>query len=683
MLACGSLSAWTAKDTQVPPDWGFSVNNHDRNDVVSFWYEIYLSSEGYDRKIGWTGSYNAPESSGTVSEMFRRDIERRINFFRALCGVPSDIEVNRSGVDPDTGDPFGLVLVDEGDPLDPADGDPFQPDPATTKQQAAQAAALMIALNYDRATGSNPANDHDPDPGPGYVATDPATSAIRFFSPESWNANSRSSLAFGVFGPGAMTEYILEELPGSVSAWNDLVGHRRWILNPEASNFGTGDTPGRLGPLMPDGTRPELRFPSNVLYVIQSEVEKYPDPAQGFVAYPAAGFFPAPINSKYWSLSMQGADFSAASVTMKTAAGAVVPVTLVKRDDPTDPLDTIYGDPAIIWVVPSFVASKKVYADTKFTVTISGIADPFPEDGVTVPSSHSYSVTLINPERILDNQSLSRLPKSTASQTTVRAAKSVKLSFKRPARAEAVSIAAYQRRVADWVEGAETTAKPRVIDQTDPAYPLVVLMSEKPKQFGALIGKRAFNLTFPRDFDFAKQGPPEQSFIVNRPFVPGKKAKVSFVYKRGLMSKASRLLVEVSSDGGVVWKTIGTINGVSDTNADVKISRASLTVASSGLPHLLRFRYVVANPGAGIFTHEAGPSWPTGIFLDEIELMNCDSLDLRKLNALPSSATAFTFSSKTAGAKLAPGQRWALAMRTKLGGHWFPDGPLKQLSVVE
>lgn len=618
-------AAWKPGIDPANPDAvasrGFSVDPRSRNDVLAFWQAVYKASEGYEERVGWTGNYSG--NPGTVSRAFITDVERRVNFFRALCGIPADVRFNTGST----------VAID--------DEDPHKPSASTLKSDAAQASALMLIRNYNFNTGADPAIDHNP------------ASHLTGWSPAAWNANAKGNLAFGVYGPTAMTEYMVEELStGSVTSyWNSLVGHRRWLLYPDATNFATGDQPGES----------VFRPPTNVCYIIQKPSERRFIAKPGFVPYPPAGYFPAVLNSRYWSLSRHGADFTKAKVVVTDQAGRSIPLENVRANNN-------YGDPALVWEVTGAAAVRETYADKPFNVKITGI------EGKDVPSSLDYRVTLIHPERLTSDQRLTG--------PTVTGSTGAAYAFKRPSRAEAVRVTTYQRVPANWVEGAETTPAPRVVDLTCGAFPLVVTGTDLGFH-GALAGARSFNLTFDSLFNLIARGIAEQSFELKHLILPGSGAKLNFTYCRGYMTPGSHLVVEATNDGGVSWKRIGSeITGVSNNHADTKLSTASFDLPASTQPVRLRFRYF-ATPLKPVYTHKDAPDSPTGIFIDQIRVTKSDCLVPGRSTKLAKGMKSFPFNASTAGRSLKPGQRWALALSTRLGGHWFPDGPLTEVTIAK
>ncbi|MEO5916682.1 MAG: hypothetical protein ABIS50_20815 [Luteolibacter sp.] len=599
---------------------GFSVDNQDRNDVVAFWHAVYEASEGYQERIKWNGNYTG--DSGNVSAVFVDDVERRLNYFRAMCGLNSHGKVNS-----------GSTVI-----IDPVD--PFKPAPSTKKSVAAQNAALMLVRNYNPGTGVDPALTHHPEPG------------LTGWSTVSWNACSKSNFAFGLYGPGAITEYMIEKISNgsATSSWNSLVGHRRWCLYPRATDFATGDQPGS------SATRP----PSNIFYVIQNDHELDDTAPVGFVAFPSPGFFPAALNTPFWSLSREDADFTFATVKMSDSKGNPVPVSNISRSDE-------YGDPAIIWQVSDTVGASSVYDDTIYNVKVSGIG------GDGIPASYSYSVTLINPDRILSNQKLS-------GPATMKSNASGAFTLTPPPRAEALQVVALKKQSSSWTEDAENSKNTKVIDGTGDNYPLLAKMASY-SGFGPISGAYSFHLTFSTSYDAILRGVPEQTFELDREIIAKTGAKLNFTYRRGYMTRGTSLSIEKTGNGGLTWKPLGApIKGVSDTTVDTSISSASISLPKSSTPVRIRFRYFTT--GGSIYTHEATPTFPTGIFIDDIKTTGCDWLEPTKVNFLPATATTFQFDSTKAGGKLVAGEGWMLALRTKLGGKWFPNGPVKPVAIV-
>jgi len=157
----------------------YEIDTANREQVRNFYNSVYLVSEGAG--MAWTGNGNAC-LAGTTAVTFRDEVARRINFFRAMAGVPAVITFNEA---------WNLK---------------------------AQQAALMMSRNDDL--------NHTP----------PASWSC--FSEDGFEAAGQSNLALGQGGPQAITAYIEDYGAGNAS-----VGHRRWVLYPQTQTMGTGDVP--------------------------------------------------------------------------------------------------------------------------------------------------------------------------------------------------------------------------------------------------------------------------------------------------------------------------------------------------------------------------------------------------------------------------------------------------------
>jgi len=161
------------------PSGGFTVDIGSREEVRHFYSAVYQASEG--ASIGWTGSH-ATCDAGTTLQGFKDAVERRVNFFRAMAGVPAAVTL------------------------------------AGEMSAKAQQAALMMSANSQLS--------HDP----------PADWSC--YTEEGAEAAGNSNLSIGYNGPSAVTGFIFD-----AGSNNDAVGHRRWILYPQTQTMGTGDIP--------------------------------------------------------------------------------------------------------------------------------------------------------------------------------------------------------------------------------------------------------------------------------------------------------------------------------------------------------------------------------------------------------------------------------------------------------
>ena len=146
-----------------------------RNSVVSFYNSEYMASEGVPS--GWNGNVNSCQA-GTISSTYRDAGLRRVNYFRAMAGLPP---------------------INATDP---------------TRNAKCQEAALMMSANG--------ALSHSP----------PASWTC--YTADGAEAAGKSNLAMGYASlPTAVTAWVDD---GSIPS----AGHRRWVLYPPQISTGLG-----------------------------------------------------------------------------------------------------------------------------------------------------------------------------------------------------------------------------------------------------------------------------------------------------------------------------------------------------------------------------------------------------------------------------------------------------------
>lgn len=657
-LTTGIASAWTPGVYTAPmPSKDFSVDTSRRNDVLSFWHGVYMASEGYQDRINWTGSHTASNhntGAGTISSVFVDDVERRLNFYRALCGISSDVSVNSGST----------VMITESDL--------YEPSPTTLKSEANQRSAYMIARAYIANDAADGASHNPPSNTIGW-------------SEAAWNANAHSNITYGYFGPGAIDAYLAENDAGTTGADNSFVKHRRWSLYQSASDYATGDTPGRFVSGQP------VQVPTNSFYVWHKQ-DELREVAPKFVAYPSEGYFPVQLNSRFWSLSYPGADFTNASITMQTQTGAFANITKVPGASVGGP-----GDSTVVWQVNSS-AHNGITApiDRFYDITVTGI------EGAAVPSSYTYRVTLFDPTNFTSDQTL------TGSES-IPAGGQANYFLTRPDAAEAVNVDVFNRSTVAWTETAETGAATQMVPMlykvTDPqaTNPYTGYNHISPSitggsgaQLTVVAGSRSFRLTHPVRWDILNGGTPDDIIELSREIltVPSQTSKVTFSYKRGYMTNNSRLAVEYTQNDGATWTTLGTpIQGKAANISNYNNLRDTTnqlwegTLPQSSEPYRIRFRFYrqdtqTSNGSYVIAPHSEFSSEPTGIFFDTITTSNCAWLDLRKANEIPPTAAYFTLNAETAGQTVTNGSQHHVRMRTKLGNKWFKYGPTKVVTAT-
>ena len=159
------------------------IDPSNRQESLDYFNQVYLASENVP--IGWTGDHESC-NAGQTSTAFQEAVRLRINYFRAMAGVPANVQ-----------------LSDE-------------------YSHKAQQAALMMSVNGQLS--------HNPPP------------SWQCYTGEGAEAAGKSNLYLGIYGPASITGYIND--PGS---GNYAVGHRRWILYPQTEWMGSGDVPSMGG----------------------------------------------------------------------------------------------------------------------------------------------------------------------------------------------------------------------------------------------------------------------------------------------------------------------------------------------------------------------------------------------------------------------------------------------------
>ncbi len=289
---------------------GLSVDTSDREAVRQCYRSVYYASESVE--MDWSGTYSIalPKPAGSVSPEWIEATRLRVNFFRAMAGVPAWVE-----------------FTDQ-------------------RNSAAQEAALMVSLSHAALGSSATWNPHAPVEG-----------TWPFYSSAGADAAREGNIGLGPVGPAAITSYIRE------AGENPRVGHRRWLLHPPHREMGSGDVPGS-----------GAHLPTNVLWVQDENTHApYPDLRDGFIAWPPPGYVPQNLVYPRWSFAAEGADFSEASVTV-TRDGADFPVAVENQPPASQvgahlvwyPKDISPKTPAF-----DFLDSAKERA---FTVTVSGVA---------------------------------------------------------------------------------------------------------------------------------------------------------------------------------------------------------------------------------------------------------------------------------------------------------------------
>jgi uncharacterized protein YkwD len=186
-------------------------------------------------------------------------------------------------------------------------------------------------------------------------------------TPEGREAAGHSNLALGITGAKAMVGYVEDASVASL-------GHRRWVLDPGATVFGTGST-----------------AKANALWVIPDGAPTTQPGAPELVAWPPAGSVPWPLVFDAWSAAwaVPGVDVSNAQVAV-TVDGQ--PRTVSN----TEELFAGFGsaEPTLVWNVALTAADRS--ADHALQVTISGAT----RDGAPYPVEYTINTFVATPPTI-------------------------------------------------------------------------------------------------------------------------------------------------------------------------------------------------------------------------------------------------------------------------------------------
>jgi uncharacterized protein YkwD len=178
-LMNGNVPSWVGVSFSTCPEVsGYAIDTSDRDSVLAFYRSVYETTSGV--ASGWNGNL-ATCQAGTVSSDYLAAFRRRINWFRAMAGVPANI-----------------VLDSE-------------------LNRKAQQAALMMSANRSLS--------HYP----------PTTWAC--YTADGSEAAGSSNIALGFSGPDTVSRGYIQDAGQN----NYAVGHRRWLLYPQTRTMGVGD----------------------------------------------------------------------------------------------------------------------------------------------------------------------------------------------------------------------------------------------------------------------------------------------------------------------------------------------------------------------------------------------------------------------------------------------------------
>jgi len=573
------LQAMTAEEHPMAADGstlsGFVVDPSSREESRTFFKTVFAASEGVD--MAWTGNYtdtgNPVAAAGDTSQVFKDAVRRRINFVRAMVGVPATIVFN------------------------------------STFSAKSQQAALIMSANNSLSHG--PPNNW------------------LFWTQDGFDAAGSSNLAFGSAGPDSVVGYINDHGGG-----NSAVGHRRWLLYPQTVTMGTGDVPG-------DGSFRE----ANSIWVFDENFGgSRPDTrdssgGQQFVAWPPPGHVPYSLVFPRWSISIAGANFSGATVTMLRNGETI--------DAVKEPISTGSGEPTLVWVYDGLDATQSQFhprpsgGDVTYSVSISGI---------TVggqAKSFNYDVTVFDPDLAGDDYEapITAGPSNPTVGTGNTYSVDVGgLTDQFQWRSMGISD---QTTVTENAENGEAN--------------VTINKTHDYNAFAAGVGvggSTAFRLNH-------SGGNQNETVTLHGTFLAESNSQLSFFSRRPAVTSSETTAAQLSFDDGASWFTVW------EQSADAQEGSYSEKTVSLTAYDGRTFQVRM------LFSIGSGSWFPTGgWYVDNIELMNVRSISDVDPSAT-SSGTSYSFSPGSTG-------RYGLQVRGVFFGDYpFDWGPVETVNAEE
>lgn len=296
--------------------------------------------------LAWDGDHDGCESGASTAE-YRRAALDRVNFYRAMAGVPA--------------------IVTE--------------DPAFTAK--AQDAALMMSAEG--------------------TLTHHPTGDFGCFSVTGQQAAANSNLHLGRTGPAAIDGYM--EDPGPR---NTDVGHRNTVLHPPTRVMGVGDVAATAGGHAANAL---WVFDEHVFHETSEIDRPVMREQLRFVAWPPRGFVPSELVFPRWSFTLADADFSGADIRLyrpgAPEAQREVKLEVVDRVGAEGhvPLPTIVWEPHFLPPTSHDAAYLVVVSGVSYFGDRSTIADDSPVDPSSEadpasprPTTFAYTVRVLGAE---------------------------------------------------------------------------------------------------------------------------------------------------------------------------------------------------------------------------------------------------------------------------------------------
>lgn len=632
----GAAETWAPVNGVVPAA-GFVVDMANRMEALYFYQAVFTASEGAEARIGWNSSLGLSCQEGTTAPVFRQDVQRRVNYFRAVCALPAGITFDAEPV-------VNASLA--GAPQVAA---------TTSKYACAQAAAYSNSFSsvfYDNFQLSH----------------EPKATEVACYSSRVWNGDYQSNLALGYFGPRAVDAYIADDNLTDNTSNNSNVGHRRWILYSRARDMSSGDVPPAT--YTADGFTTQA-LPSNALYIKSAWKADQVVPRQ-FVTWPPQGFLPVGLKPLRWSISYPDAVFSpnASSITLTGPNGTVIPVTVLSSTDRN------LADNTLVFLPQQTNITGP--GDAVFSVTVTGMSGP------GVPATHTWQTTFFDPSRLGVDQTVTGPAQPSAAGA----------DYQHPvipfASAYELLVNPAPPTAATYLENGDSPS-PDITTDTTGTYPvlqgpaslvyrdangLVVGTST----FTPRSGSKSLHLCFPAESTEIDFLPHNQAFSLGPEFIPSATSAISFQELFRWLFTFNRVSLEISTDGGSGWTEIYGRNGRSTYVADplhtysnrewdtAWNARSVSLAAYAGRP--VRLRFILRHNDLAFDTADIDH----GCYIDDINVTGVRRLFNGVKTVFPSARVRLD--TQSAGAPLVVGTSYLIRIRPKIGVRWMGYSPI-------
>jgi len=314
LLAAGLAISACKKDDDGGDDGGDTPELTPLEQAKKDYQDHYIGTKV--NTIGWTGN-EASCNSGDVAAEVRKKVVERINYYRAMCGLPANVTLNAS------------------------------------QNKSCQDAALIMM--------SNNTLTHTPSAG------------MKCYTQDGYNAAHTGNIAIGWGSPEPTANHSINAVSGYIEdpgGGNEIVGHRAWLLHPALSAVGTGSVydANHNYQGMQGGAANCIRWGDNL---------KGTDPGPEFIAYPPANYIPSVLVFPRWSFAIANADFSSANVTVKSGGTSYACniIARVPQQGSVNPAARLVWEPSGINITADMdftvtVSGIKKASKTSYTYTV-------------------------------------------------------------------------------------------------------------------------------------------------------------------------------------------------------------------------------------------------------------------------------------------------------------------------